>query len=254
MWGTGRNLVAPLIVYPLAYTFHLQPESESESESELLYDCRFTANQFVLATRPLRLTTGDFFPTEHLRSSLCNIFSDEGLDLWFTVVAGFRQCSHSHVWVPRVSEPHWSVSASRLPQPGGSRHYIYIPHEQGGPVIPPGLGLPFRCLVSLAGLRWRHSNAPPRRLSTSAGPCCIASVRTTKRTQFPKVLSLSDVAIRTERTENTVLLLHCYADELFTVPEPSNGSLFCYNLTILKLRNVRNGLVLLRIGFTGASD
>jgi hypothetical protein len=30
------------------------------SESELLYDCRFTANQFVLTTSPLRLTTSNF--------------------------------------------------------------------------------------------------------------------------------------------------------------------------------------------------
>jgi hypothetical protein len=37
-----------------------QKESESESESELLYDWRFTANQFVLATSPLRLTTSNF--------------------------------------------------------------------------------------------------------------------------------------------------------------------------------------------------
>jgi hypothetical protein len=34
--------------------------SESESESELLYDWRFTANQFVLAPSPLRITTRDF--------------------------------------------------------------------------------------------------------------------------------------------------------------------------------------------------
>jgi hypothetical protein len=34
--------------------------SESESESELLYDWRFTANQFVLATSLLRLTTRIF--------------------------------------------------------------------------------------------------------------------------------------------------------------------------------------------------
>jgi hypothetical protein len=33
----------------------------SPSESELLYDWRFTANQFVLASRPLRLTTRDSF-------------------------------------------------------------------------------------------------------------------------------------------------------------------------------------------------
>jgi hypothetical protein len=33
----------------------------SSSESELLYDWRFTANQFVLAPSPLRLTAGDIF-------------------------------------------------------------------------------------------------------------------------------------------------------------------------------------------------
>jgi hypothetical protein len=34
--------------------------SESEAESELRYDWRFAANQFVLATSPSRLTTSDF--------------------------------------------------------------------------------------------------------------------------------------------------------------------------------------------------
>jgi hypothetical protein len=33
----------------------------NRSESELLYDWRFTANQFALATSPLRLTTQNFF-------------------------------------------------------------------------------------------------------------------------------------------------------------------------------------------------
>jgi hypothetical protein len=33
---------------------------QSESESELLYDWRFPANQFVLATSPLRLTASNF--------------------------------------------------------------------------------------------------------------------------------------------------------------------------------------------------
>jgi hypothetical protein len=44
----------------------------STTESQLLYDWRFTVNHFVLATSPLRLTTSNFFPTEHLRlQSLC---------------------------------------------------------------------------------------------------------------------------------------------------------------------------------------
>jgi hypothetical protein len=48
----------------------------------------------------------------------------------------------------------------RLPQPGGPGPCIYIPQEQGGPVIPPGTGFPFRRLLQLAGLRRRYSNPP----------------------------------------------------------------------------------------------
>jgi hypothetical protein len=67
----------------------------SESKSELLYDSRFTANQFVLATSPLRLTTSNFiFPTEHLQS-LCNILFDKRMGVLFTIAAGYRQRSHS---------------------------------------------------------------------------------------------------------------------------------------------------------------
>jgi hypothetical protein len=39
-------------------TTHFNPLN---TELELFYDCRFTANQFVLASSPLRLTTRDFF-------------------------------------------------------------------------------------------------------------------------------------------------------------------------------------------------
>jgi hypothetical protein len=42
--------------------------SQPESEAELLYDWRFTANQFVLAQSPLRLTTRDLFITKALLS------------------------------------------------------------------------------------------------------------------------------------------------------------------------------------------
>jgi hypothetical protein len=41
---------------------------------------------------------------------------------------------------------------------------IYISHEQGGPVVPPGTGFPFHRLLRLAGLRWRYSNPPPHGL------------------------------------------------------------------------------------------
>jgi hypothetical protein len=37
------------------------------------------------------------------------------------------------------------------PIPGGPSPRIYIPQEQGGPVVPPGTGFPFRRLLRLAG-------------------------------------------------------------------------------------------------------
>jgi hypothetical protein len=47
------------------------------------------------------------------------------------------------------------------PQPGVPGSRIYIPQEQGGPVIPPGTGFPFCRLLRLAGQRWRYSNPSP---------------------------------------------------------------------------------------------
>jgi hypothetical protein len=38
---------------------------------------------------------------------------------------------------------------------------IYIPQEQGGPVITPGTGFHFRSLLQLTGLRWRYSKPSP---------------------------------------------------------------------------------------------
>jgi hypothetical protein len=88
--------------------------------------------------------------------------SDERTGLPFTIAAGPRQRSHSWIRVPRHSWPYFTVSDSRLPQPGRTGPRIYIPQEQGGPVIAPGTGFPFRLLLRLAGLRWRYSNPPPR--------------------------------------------------------------------------------------------
>jgi hypothetical protein len=46
---------------------------------------------------------------------------------------------------------HILLSHLRLPQPGGPGPRIYIPQEQGGPVIPPDSGFPLRRLLRLAG-------------------------------------------------------------------------------------------------------
>jgi hypothetical protein len=42
----------------------------------------------------------------------------------------------------RRTHDHILLSYLRLPKPGGTGSRIYIPQEQGGPVIPPGTGFP----------------------------------------------------------------------------------------------------------------
>jgi hypothetical protein len=60
----------------------------------------------------------------------------------------------------RRTHDHILLSHLRLPQPGGPGPCIYVPQEQGGPVIPLGPGFPF-VASRLAGMRWRYSNPPP---------------------------------------------------------------------------------------------
>jgi hypothetical protein len=68
-----------------------------------------------------------FFSTEMRLLSLCNILSDKRMGLSFTVAAGPRQHSHSPVQVPRNSWPYFTVSDSRLHQPGGPGPRFYFP-------------------------------------------------------------------------------------------------------------------------------
>jgi hypothetical protein len=79
------------------------------------------------------------------------------MGLSFTTAAGPRQRSRSQVRVPVWLMITFTVSDSRLPQSGGPGPRIYIPQEQGGPVIPPGIGFPFRRLLRLTELRWKYS-------------------------------------------------------------------------------------------------
>jgi hypothetical protein len=66
----------------------------SKSKSKLLYDCRFTANQFVLAPSPLRITTRFFFSTETFWSySLCNILSEEKMGVSYEYAWPFVKCT-----------------------------------------------------------------------------------------------------------------------------------------------------------------
>jgi hypothetical protein len=115
-------------------------------------------------------------PISRTRADFCYCQTVAGLLLWgalpnertglqFTIAAGPRQCSHSRVRFPRDSWPYFTISDSRLPQPGGPGPCIYIPQEQGAPVIPPVTGFPFRRLLRLAGLRWTYFNPPAHRVA-----------------------------------------------------------------------------------------
>jgi hypothetical protein len=65
------------------------------------------------------------------------------------------------------------LSHLRLPQPGGPGSRIYIPQEQGGPVIPPGTGFPLRRLLRLASydLRGYGGGILTLPLPGGTGPC-----------------------------------------------------------------------------------
>jgi hypothetical protein len=68
--------------------------------------------------------------------------------------------------VPRDPRPYFIVPILETPPTWRARSRIYIPQEQGGPVIPPDTGFPFRRFLWLAGLRWRYSIPPPHGIFT----------------------------------------------------------------------------------------
>jgi hypothetical protein len=135
---------------------------KSKSKSKLCYDRRWFGQSLLVLSNHLGLTTRfsllsdscGFVNVEH------SLFERTGL--LFTIAAGTSQHSHSLARIPRDSWLYFTVSDLRLPQPGGPGPRIYIPQEQGGPVIPTETGFPFRRLLRLAGLRWRYSKPPSR--------------------------------------------------------------------------------------------
>jgi hypothetical protein len=90
----------------------------------------------------------------HLRSSCCGLPSlTRGWVCNLLVQFAVTLQSKSH-----ITQDHILLSHLRLQKPGGPGPCIYIPQEQGGPVIPPGTGFPFCHLLRLTGLWWRYSN------------------------------------------------------------------------------------------------
>jgi hypothetical protein len=77
---------------------------------------------------------------------------------FFLLEISFRQSRLCYFVAPsltrgRVCRTHGHILLSQLslPQPGEPGPRIYIPQEQGGPVMPPGTEFPFCRLLRLAG-------------------------------------------------------------------------------------------------------
>jgi hypothetical protein len=84
--------------------------------------------------------------------------SDEMTGLSFTITVCPCQLCHSRVLVPRGSEHYFTVSDSRLPQPGGPRSSYLYRLGTGWSSYTPRHWVTFRLLRQLAGLRWRYRN------------------------------------------------------------------------------------------------
>jgi hypothetical protein len=107
----------------------LRSVRQSESESELLYDWRFTANQFVLAQSPLRLTTSNFI----FQLNTCGY----NPHVTYSLTRGWVRRLQLLVLASAVilrSESR-ATSDSRLHQPGGPGPRIYIPQALGSPSV-----------------------------------------------------------------------------------------------------------------------
>jgi hypothetical protein len=156
-----------------------------------------------------------------LLSDSCR-FVDMGRCFWRENGSAVYNCCWSSpaesfwVRVPRYSTPYFTVSNSRLPKPGGPGPRIYIPQEQGGPVLAPGPGFPFRRLLRLAGSRWRYSNPPPHGVCLSRPNCLYdnSSAQTTQKTQPLYCRDVFTVSLHSSgrganRIEKTVLIFLC---------------------------------------------
>jgi hypothetical protein len=113
--------------------------------TELLYDWRFTASQFVLVTSPLRLKRSYFIfqlnicgYSPYVTSSLTR-----GWGLSFTIAAGRRQRSHFQVRVPRDLWPHFTASRYETPRKWKTSSPYLYPPETWWPGYKPRHWLPF---------------------------------------------------------------------------------------------------------------
>jgi hypothetical protein len=107
------------------------------SKSKLLYDW-LTQSAWLGIEHPCGTCDQILLPVGMLLSGIRGLVS-VGRPLWRE--DGSAVCSVISQWSEsRRTRNHALRSHLRLPQPGGPGSRIYIPQEQGGPIIPPGTG------------------------------------------------------------------------------------------------------------------
>jgi hypothetical protein len=118
------------------------------SESESLYDWRCIANQFVLATSPLRLTTGDFFLLNPCGHSPYVTFSlrEDGSVVYNCCWSSPAQ-SYSGPSPAGLMTTFYCLRFETPPTWRTRSPYSYPPGTS--PVIPPGTGFPLRATVEV---------------------------------------------------------------------------------------------------------
>jgi hypothetical protein len=112
--------------------------------SKLCYDWQSASLSWCQA--PIWGPSPDFYYCQTVASLLMwGTLSDKRMGLSFTTAADPHQSSHSQVRVPWDSWPYFTVSDSRLPQPGGLGLCIYIvsPRNRMAKLCLQALGLLF---------------------------------------------------------------------------------------------------------------
>jgi hypothetical protein len=133
---------------PLVNPPQLKSLLESESESELLHDWLFTANQFAWRKAPWDSRPEFFFFNWTFAVIVFMqhpIWQEDGSVVhnfcWFSPAQSFSGPCHAGL----INT--FYCLRFETAQPGGPGLRIYILQEQGGPVITPGTGFPFRRLL-----------------------------------------------------------------------------------------------------------
>jgi hypothetical protein len=125
---------------------------------KLIYNRRPVGKSVLVSGSHLEPMTRILFSVWRLRVSGCEVPSLKRgwiCNLLIQLLLGLAKA------VTFESESRILLSHLRLSQPGGPGPHIYIPQEQGCPIIPSSNGFRSCRHLRLAGLWWRYSNSPP---------------------------------------------------------------------------------------------